>query len=1296
MKSPSLLTPAISRTTAALCFLICLAAIILTTSRGAAATIAKNNTVGAVQLDLTNAWIGGVVPGATDLAAFGSNNTASTGAMNPGAGVSFLGILATNNPGTSLTITTNSATPSAAVALGASGIDWSAATQVSGTNRTLTLNAPITLTSDQTWSTGTGLANTAQITATNVVSGSGRLTIGGAPGSSNQFVFLSGLNTFTGGLTLNAGGAVRGGSSTATVSGTNVTAGSFGTGNLTINGGTIFGNSGQLAFTSISVNADFSVNQGPASSVNARLTIGGGFDLGGLTRTVSVGGYTNIFTGANGILTSGQEKFRIMPISTIAPNTGPSNTIANGTLRLIRDAAGVNGSDYVSFSIGGGGVFFAEGAGLTIGNGVVTTFATATPFGGTNLPHLTVETGGYFNLSDAVNLRPASIRSLSGSGVVTTLATNTNGVSTLTISPLVGDTNGTFSGSINDGSVYTNLAGTTNLQGRVAILKNGAGTQILSGSNAMSGTITNNAGELRFARKVSLYAGNTSLWTNLAVNSGATLGLSLGGADGFSSSDLGVLVGNTNILKAGAKLALDVNSSNSPVVLSTVLSNSANPNGVAFTKTGAGRLILSGYTGTLSNALTVTGGTLQFSNLSTYSGSPSLSGGAVLDLGGATFPIPNTVTLTDGSMVNFTPGVSDPFAPTANVSYTGFSFQVNNLNDGTNGARTFTLANSILTVSGSVATNGLTISGASNGIMRFTGATTGQGDTNTSRGQITVQGAATLEFASNSVFDSYRPLSINSASNPTVLVSGGSISNLSYVIFGSASTNNTGTLRVTSGSLSVASPNPSGNGLYFGQNGGSGTLRLEGGSVSTPTIKVQSGTANIDITGGSLNIVTTNASGNPASATQLSQNGTVNFNMTGGSVIATNSKFNLSPANATSSFNVAYTQNGGLISSIEMSAGPGTFVMNGGTNVSAAGMYVGDNTNGVATFTQNGGLVQILGQSGSVAANDLVIGNASGNGTYVLNGGILEVFGKIRRNSGSGALVLNGGVLRYTNTTGQAAFIGSSVVTTAGINGAIFDITAGGATNAVPTAIGDAPGEAGRLIKLGAGALAIARTNLAYSGNTEVAAGSLLVTGSTVNQVPYTAEIGSSTLHVTFEQMPASGDSATILPGSLIGSRTVSGSGPQGEPVALQFTAANSQFIVQGGSPYDSWLTNYPTLQGSDALPASDPDGDGYANSMEFSFGGNPTVGTPALLVVSNSGANAVISFIADTNSVTYGVQKTTNLVTGPWAAFTPTNLVVSPNQTGVLLSNYTRLQFTEPATGRGFFRVQGTANTAP
>ena len=142
---------------------------------------------------------------------------------------------------------------------------------------------------------------------------------------------------------------------------------------------------------------------------------------------------------------------------------------------------------------------------------------------------------------------------------------------------------------------------------------------------------------------------------------------------------------------------------------------------------------------------------------------------------------------------------------------------------------------------------------------------------------------------------------------------------------------------------------------------------------------------------------------------------------------------------------------------------------------------------------------------------------------------------------------------------------------------------------------------------------------------------------------------------------------------------------------------SSGQLLVSNTAPssaYSQWLTNYPGLTGTNTNALADPDADGFINSLEFAFDGDPTIGSPALAQVAKSGTNAVFTFVARTNGVTYTVLSTTNLKVGPFTTNAPVtaSIITASNQSGVLLADqYERRQFTVPASGSGFYRVQGS-----
>lgn len=468
---------------------------------------ANNSTA----LNLGGAWTGGVAPTSAQVAGFSSVNTATSATSTIDAAVNFqiAGITFTNNPGTNLTIAGGAGS---SLTLGASGIDTSAGSRVLTMNAT----APVVLSANQTWTTGTAADNTSQIVVNSVVSGNFGLTINGTTGSPLSPVYLNALNTFTGGVVLNSGASLRVGGTAPTVSGGLPTSSSIGTGNLTVNGGTIFGGGGTIVAPTTTINGNFALNSG-TSSLNGRFTLGGGnLDLSGETRTVSTGR----FQTAVGALTGGNESFRLLQTT-----NAPTISVTNGTIRFIRGSSGT-AADFVSINFSTGSNFAAN-SGLTIGENVITTMGTGNPFGTTAgaQPHVTVESGGYFNMSDATNARSPSIRSLAGAGTVTSLANSGSpATATLTINSQSGD-NTTFSGSIVDGSSLNGVLGTSAANVAVAVTKTGVGTQKFSGVNSYTGITTVSAGTLLINGNNSAATGNVQVSnTGTVVGGSGTIG----------------------------------------------------------------------------------------------------------------------------------------------------------------------------------------------------------------------------------------------------------------------------------------------------------------------------------------------------------------------------------------------------------------------------------------------------------------------------------------------------------------------------------------------------------------------------------------------------------------------------------------------------------------------------------------------------------------------------------------------------------------------------------------------------
>jgi autotransporter-associated beta strand protein len=474
----------------------------------------------------------------------------------------------------------------------------------------------------------------------------------------------------------------------------------------------------------------------------------------------------------------------------------------------------------------------------------------------------------------------------------------------------------------------------------------------------------------------------------------------------------------------------------------------------------------------------------------------------------------------------------------------------------------------------------------------------------------------------------------------------------------------TGSLTQSNGTLDVGSQ---ANTIIGWTAGGAGTYTLAGGSYSavsnTTYLGLSGGTGTVNVNGGSFTAHNLSVGGNAAAA------GTLNLN--GGSFTNT-----------------------------------GTFTVGaGGTvNVNSGGSLRGGASGDVTVA--NNGLVNFNGGTGNASMNLLVnIGTVDVKGQTIGEGSwanlVASGAGATLRNSSANAAIIasnntiwiwNGATNLTINTTGDLQI--DSWITSSG--------------QTIPTGI----------IKTGPGTLVLTYPANNYTGNTTVNEGTLelsatasmvfTVAGSGVNS--RLQGVGNAVVDGIFNfnlgnASTTPGDSWSIVDASLGVSYGptffVNGFNGSGgvwtratNGVTYQFEQMTGLLSVFGGTPagnYANWLTNYPSLTGTNALGSADPDGDGFVNDVEYSFGGNPTVGTPALMTARLTSTNAVFNWIERTNGVTYAVEKSTALTNG-WTAAVGLVISNSTNQNGVLLApTYVRKEFVTGASGKDFYRVRST-----
>ena len=357
-----------------------------------------------------------------------------------------------------------------------------------------------------------------QILATSLVlidRNSGRLdlngktqTVGSIDDTGTVILGGSSINLGSGTLTTGAGGGANPANPntafSGVISGTNGNLTKTGTGIFTLNGTNTY--TGATNVNAGTLRAGSTQAFGSDSAVT--IAAAGTLDLAGKSNSIGsltgpAGGFVRSSTGS-ATLTTGDLNADSAFLGVLQDNVGPLSLVKTGNGRQ---------------TLGGTNTY----TGTTTVNGGTLLAASASAFGSNSAT--TVNAGGTLDLGGNSN----TIGSLSGVAGGT-VRNSTGNPATLTTGGL--NTNTTFSGTIQNG------AGAP-----LAFLKNGTGTQILSGTNSYTGGTTLNAGTLAAGSTKAFGSGNLTL---------------LGGTLRTSGGPLIVDIGSGNVLFGGGTYVANV------------------------------------------------------------------------------------------------------------------------------------------------------------------------------------------------------------------------------------------------------------------------------------------------------------------------------------------------------------------------------------------------------------------------------------------------------------------------------------------------------------------------------------------------------------------------------------------------------------------------------------------------------------------------------------------------------------------------------------------------------------------